>query len=312
MPKTRNWHWYIEKQTEFEAHMHAISDTVYQGRTPFQGVGIVRSECYGKVLILDGDTQSAQLDEFIYHEALIHPALILHQRPRRVLILGGGEGATLREALRHRTVEEAVMVDIDGAVVDLCKVHLPEWSAGAYDDPRSTIVIGDARAYVEAAGPPFDVIISDLTEPLADSPSHQLFSTEFFGLLKRRLAPDGVLAVQASTADLHCVDMHTLIARTLATRFRHVRPYHTRIPSFDSDWAFCLASETLDPLALNEEEVDRRIQQRVQDRLRFYDGETHRMLFALPKWYREALAAQTAVIEDRQAPAVAQEAGEMF
>src|SRR5580698_2958293 len=134
MPKTEHWQWYVEEFSPTELHHHALEETFYSGRTAFQSVAVVRSAAFGKMLILDGDTQSSQADEKIYHESLVHPALAACANRAQVLILGGGEGATLREALRRSDVVRATMVDIDGEVVELCKRLLPEWSDGAFED----------------------------------------------------------------------------------------------------------------------------------------------------------------------------------
>src|SRR5579872_6664885 len=159
VPKTENFQWYVEQVAPGEIHGHALSKTLVSGQTPFQAYAIVVSALFGKMLVLDGDTQSAQLDEAIYHEALVHPACALFGEPRRALILGGAEGASLRELLRVPTMQRATMVDIDGDVVAACREHLPEWSAGAFEDPRAELIVGDAKAYVESSTEQFDVIV---------------------------------------------------------------------------------------------------------------------------------------------------------
>ena len=157
-----------------------VDKVYYQGKTEHQSVFLFYNKIFGKVLFLDGKLQSAQIDEFIYHEALVHPALISHSASRKVLIIGGGEGATLREALRHSSVKKAVMVDVDKKLVELCQEYLPEWSAGAFSDSRAELIFKDARCYLEKTNQKFDVIVSDLTEPVEGGPSIYLFTREFF------------------------------------------------------------------------------------------------------------------------------------
>ncbi|MDE2571833.1 MAG: methyltransferase domain-containing protein, partial [bacterium] len=171
MPKTEHWQWYVEEFAPTERHAHAIDETLAAGRSAFQQYAIVRTPVFGKMLVLDGDTQSSQGDERIYHESLVHPAMAAAGEARRVLILGGGEGATLREVLRSPSVEQCTMVDIDGEVVELCKRHLPEWGAGAWEDPRARVIVGDALDFLRRNDGGYDVVIGDLTEPLPDSPS---------------------------------------------------------------------------------------------------------------------------------------------
>jgi spermidine synthase len=223
VPKTENFQWYVEQVADGEVHGHAISATLAQGRSSFQAYAIVVSPLFGKMLVLDGDTQSAQLDERIYHESLVHPACSAVGRPRRALILGGAEGASLRELLRVPSLAKVTMVDIDGDVVSACRTHLPEWSDGAFEDPRAELIIGDAKAYVESSQEQFDVIIGDLTEPLEDSPSYGLHTASFYAKIRERLAPGGVYALQASMAGPHNSATH---ARMIATRRIRARIRH--------------------------------------------------------------------------------------
>ena len=136
--------WYSEPLTPYLFQTCSVRATLYEGRTAYQRVQLLDSDAFGKMLVLDGKTQSSALDEAIYHDALVHPAMLLHPHPLRVFIAGGGEGATLREVLAHHTVERAVMVDIDGEVVELCKRHLPSFSQGAFEDPRAELHLADA------------------------------------------------------------------------------------------------------------------------------------------------------------------------
>ena len=229
MPKTERWQWYVEEFSPAEQHHHAIDQVFYSGRSDFQQIAVIGSPVFGKMLVLDGDTQSAQTDERIYHEALVHPALAGATDRREVLILGGGEGATLREVLRCPSVARATMVDIDGAVIELSKKYLPEWSGGAFEDARADVVVGDALAYMRDNERHFGTIISDLTEPLEDSPSNSLFNTDVFGLIKSRLSDGGVYVLQASTAGVHNASLHCKMARTLRRHYAHVASfYHAR------------------------------------------------------------------------------------
>jgi spermidine synthase len=289
MPKTQHWQWYVEELSPTELHHHAIAETYYSGRTAFQDVAIVRSYTFGKMLILDGDTQSSQADERIYHEALVHPALAATPDRSDVLILGGGEGATLREVLRAPDVGRCTMVDIDGEVVALCKRFLPEWSAGAFDDPRARVIVGDALEFLRNDVDRYGAIISDLTEPLPDSPSHALFSGRVFQDIKARLIDDGVYVLQASTASFHNLGLHAKMARTLRGYFKYVSSYYTHIPAFDTDWAFIACSDAVDVASLDADTIAAYCGSLAGENY-FYDAETHRRLFSLPLYLRRALS----------------------
>lgn len=290
MPKTERWQWYVEESAPTEQHHHAIERVYFSGRSPFQQIAVVETPVFGKMLILDGDTQSSQGDERIYHEALVHPAMAAADDRAEVLILGGGEGATLREVLRHPGVVRATMVDIDGMVIDLSKQYLPEWSAGAFDDLRARTIVGDALAFMREDRDRYGVVISDLTEPLEDSPSNPLFNDDVFRLIKARLTDGGVYVLQASTAAFHNASLHAKMARTLRRHYAHVASFFTHVPAFDTDWAFLACSDRIDVAALSDAAVDAYCAQ-LRGESFFYDAETHRRLFALPRYLRRMLTA---------------------
>ncbi len=294
MPKTEHSQWYTEQFAPTELHAHAIEETYFAGRTPFQSVAVLRTAVFGKMLVLDGDTQSSQADEKIYHESLVHPAMAAVYDRSEVLILGGGEGATLREVLRDPSVRRCTMVDIDGQVVDLAKKYLPEWSDGAFDDPRARVIIGDALHFIKEDGDRYGVVISDLTEPLPDSPSFPLFNGDVFRDIKARLAPGGVYVLQASTAGFHNMALHAKMARSLRAHFKYVRSFYTHVPAFDNDWAFIACSDEVEVAVTASQRVDAYVAS-LRGENYFYDAETHRRLFALPLYLRRELAKDGAV-----------------
>ncbi|MBV9440105.1 MAG: fused MFS/spermidine synthase [Candidatus Eremiobacteraeota bacterium] len=289
MPKTERSQWYVEEFAPTELHAHAIEETYFSGRTAFQAVAVLRTAVFGKMLVIDGDTQSSQADERIYHETLVHPAMAAVEDRSEVLILGGGEGATLREVLRDPSVRRCTMVDIDGDVVALAKRYLPEWSAGAFDDPRARVIVGDALRFLADDRESYDVIVSDLTEPLPDSPSFPLFNEGVFRRVKARLTPGGVYVLQASTAGFHNMALHAKMARSLRAHFRCVRSFYTHVPAFDNDWAFLACSDAVDVAALDAQHIERYVGS-LRGENWFYDAETHRRLFALPRYLRRELA----------------------
>lgn len=294
---------------------------VFSGQTRYQKVEVYDTVPFGRLLLLDGKTQSTEADEYVYHEALVHPAMLAHPDPRRIFIGGGGEGATLREALTHRSVERAVMVDLDGEVVALCREYLPQWHQGAFEDPRTELLHEDARAYLEREQEPFDVMVLDLVDPMEAGPAYKLYTQEFYQLASSRLGPQGTLVVQSGPAISGMMlpnstmaqgettpgvltDLSrgfTALCHTLATVFPVVVGYSAVVPAFGGAWSFVLASKgTDDPSAWPPEEVDRRVAARISRELRFYDGVTHRGLFSLPKPLREAVAREKWVVtEDR-------------
>ncbi|MFQ6122814.1 MAG: polyamine aminopropyltransferase, partial [Dehalococcoidales bacterium] len=279
--------------------LHSIEEVLYTGQTKFQSAEVIRSGNFGKCLVLDGKIQSSEVDEFIYHEALVQPPMITHPCPETVFIAGGGEGATLREVLSHKTVKSAVMVDIDEEVIALCRKYLPDHNRGSFRDRRTELHHADARDYLAKSSQKFDVIIIDLPDPIEEGPAYLLFTKEFYQLVQDRLTDNGIICAQAGSASLNELLNFTAVNNTLKSVFPIVCPYQADVPCFGGPWGFCLASLKLNPLLLSPAEVDNRISARLLTRLKFYDGLTHQGMFSLPKYLREALAKQERLITDK-------------
>ena len=260
---------------------------------------MVETQDFGLCLVLDGKVQSSLVDEFIYHEALVHPAMVTHPRPEKVLVIGGGEGGTIREVLKHNTVKEVTMVDIDEEVIRVSKTFMPQLSGGAFEDKRLKLVIDDGRAYLEKTDEQYDVILIDVTDPLPEGPSYLLYTKQFYELVKKHLKPDGLMATQA-TSVFYSRKSYTLIYNTLKHVFPVVRAYSAWIPSYVSAWGFVLASLKYDPLSLSDEEVERRLSERGVSGLKFYYPEYHRSLFALPLYLKKALEEEREVATDEK------------
>ncbi len=292
--------WFLEFVTPDFIQQFGIKGILYSGRSKFQSVEIIETVSFGKCLVLDGKIQSSEKDEFIYHEALVHPAMLLHPEPRTVFIAGGGEGATLREVLAHNTVEKVVMVDIDEEVIDLCRQLLPSLHQGSFDDSRLKLYHLDARKYLAETGERFDVIVIDLPEPLAEGPAYLLYTEEFYQMVKDKLTEEGVISLQSGTTCMGLTAGFTAINNTLKAVFPVVCPYEANIPAFGGTWGFSLASKKHHPLSISPEEVDSRIKSRVKKTLNFYDGHCHQGLFFLPKYLREAVEQETRVIADNE------------
>jgi spermidine synthase len=248
---------------------------------------------------MDGRIQSISADEFIYHEALVHPALLATSSPPvRALVIGGGEGATLREVLRCPSVSRAVMVDIDAEVVALCRMHLPEMHQGAFEDTRTELRHEDARAYLEHTDLTFDLVVVDLVEPLEHGPACRLFTREFYSLVRDRLSPGGVMTMQAGMTKVGELFFFSAVHRTLRDVFPVVRGYQAFISCYGTPWGFILASKGTDPATQSSAVVDGLAAERIRGESRYWDGETALHAFNLPRFVRQAVAGQDRVITD--------------
>ena len=238
---------FAEFITPADRYEHDLTEVYVKGTSEFQEYLIGHSQAWGRMLVLDGVVQSTEADEFIYHEGIVHPACYAASASapvKNVMILGGGEGACLREALRWSSVESITMVDIDAEVVAACREHLPNHHLGSFDDPRVTLIHEDAVAYLASlTNNTFDVIVSDMTDPVENGPSTFCFTIEYFTALKRVLRPHGVLAVQAGPASPVEIALHAKVIRTIREVFPSVIPYAVDAPCYGRDLGFIIASK---------------------------------------------------------------------
>ena len=287
--------WLIETVYPDLAVMLRVRQVLFSGKTEYQQVEVLESDLYGRSLVLDGKTQSTERDEHLYHQGLVHPAMLLHPNPAAVFVGGGGEGGTLREVLLHDSVERAVMVDLDSQVVAMCRDYLPRHHQGSFDDPRVTLLHRDARAYLAEPGEKFDVMIMDLVDPMEGGPAYLLYTRQYYEIVKTRLNPGGILVTQSGPAGLLShQECFTTIHRTLAATFDHCVPCQLHVPAFQTLWGFNIASDSLLP-SLDAGEVDRLLAERLGRELSFYDGETHQSMFNLPKFLRDGIAGETRI-----------------
>ncbi len=291
--------WFCDRVSQDLIQLHSIEEVLYRGQTKFQTIEIIRTGSFGKCLVLDGKIQSSEVDEFIYHEALVQPAMLTHPCPETVLIAGGGEGATLREILSHNTVKKAVMIDIDEEVIVVCKRFLPDYNRGAFEDKRTELHHTDARDYLAKCKEAFDIIIIDLPDPIEEGPAYLLYTQEFYQLVRDRLTANGIISVQAGSASLNELLNFSAVYNTLKSVFPIVCPYQVDVPCFGGPWGFCFASLTLDPI-ISPDEIDSRISARSLNSLKFYDGLSHQGMFSLPKHLRGELSKPTKLITDNE------------
>ena len=262
---------------------------------------------------MDGCTQSSQNDEHIYHETLVHPSMLMHENPKKVFIGGGGEFATAREVLRHKSVERCVMIDLDKDACDICRKELPEWNDGAYEDPRLHVEYVDAKKWLENTEEKFDVIIMDICDPIEAGPGYLLYTKEFYTFLRSRLNKGGVIVTQSGPGAHFNVkkECFTVIHSTLRSVFGSVAPYTVDIPSFGCDWGFNMVLDTCTQDATKQgtmdsvlahlmdipmSKIDALIEKRINGKLKFLDGISWRGLFGTAKEIRTQCKEETRVM----------------
>lgn len=291
MKTTRKQQWFCEGTVPGQRlgtmrHCFAIQKLLYRGKTKYQSVLIFDNPVFKRVLVLEGIVQLSEADEFIYHEMLVHPTMFSHKSPERVLIIGGGDGGTLREVLKH-PVKEAVMVDIDSKVVDLCVKHLPFMEGRkSYADKRTRLVIGDGLEFIKRYKDYFDVVIIDGNDEVGAA--KELYGQTFYRNVRRVLKSDGMVAAQIGSLSL---DYGSLVKRA-HTRFQklfaHTQTFKLTMPSYHcGEYAFVAASKKRDFTKVSWPSLKRRFGKLKSKHLfQYYTPEVHEASMVLPDMWK--------------------------
>ena len=266
------------------AGVYFEGELVERRRTPFQLLEVYETPQLGRIFRLDGYNMTSERDEFFYHENLVHPAAVAHRAPRRALVIGGGDGGSSEELLKHATLEVVHMAELDPEVVEVSRAQFARVHRNAFDDPRLQVTVGDGLAYLRQTAVRYDLVSMDLTDPVG--PSAELYSPATFALAKRAMAPGAALTLHIGSPFFHPERVRQTLAN-LRQVFRVVAPYFAYIPLYGSVWGFASASDTLDPRQVEPAEVERTIAARGLGDLQYYNGEVHRALFALPNYVKE-------------------------
>jgi spermidine synthase len=260
---------------------------VERRRTPYQLLEVYDTPDLGRIFRLDGCNMTSERDEFFYHENLVHPAAVAHPAPKRALVVGGGDGGSSEELLKHPSLEVVHMAELDPDVIEVAKAQFGKVHRGAFDDPRLKVTVGDGLAYLRETTVRYDLVAMDLTDPVG--PSVELYTPATFALAKRAMTANGALTLHLGSPFSHPERVRATLGN-LRRVFGRVTPYFVHIPLYGSIWGFACASDELDPRALSPQDVDRIVAQRKLAHLQYYNGETHQAVFAVPNYVRELLS----------------------
>ncbi|MCA2960003.1 MAG: polyamine aminopropyltransferase [Silvanigrellales bacterium] len=275
--------WYQERHNDEIALGLHVKSVLHSVQSPFQRVDILDTTGFGRIMTLDGLMMVTERDEFVYHEMIAHVPLLVHPNPKRVLVIGGGDGGTLREVLRHDSVQEAVLCEIDGEVVEAARKYLPFVATGL-NHPRAKIHIGDGVDFVKKSDAgSFDLVIVDSTDPIG--PGVGLFSGSFYKEVRRILRPGGIAMAQCESPWENAIDLKKVYGN-LKDAFASVYAMTGTIPTYPFGyWSWAFASDTAHPF--EKIELDRA--HAIEKATRYYNTDMHRGAFALPNFLKQRL-----------------------
>ncbi|MBD5638611.1 polyamine aminopropyltransferase [Clostridium botulinum] len=271
--------WLKENQISDPVLHYKFTKTLLNKKTPFQELTIVKSKTLGNMLLLDGIVQTTEKDEYVYHEMITHIPLFTHPNPKKVLVVGGGDGGTIREVLKHPSVEKAVLCEIDEEVIKASKEFLPTISC-ALDNPKCEIFIGDGIKYVHEHKNEFDIIIIDSTDPFGAAEG--LFGGSFYKEIYQALTDKGIFVAQTETP-FYLPEVVKKVYDDARTIFPITKLFMAAIPTYPSGyWSFTIGSKKIDPAAAD-------LSNTIDIETKYYTKALHKASFVLPKFVEDLI-----------------------
>lgn len=284
--------WFLEKRGPNDWHYYGIKKLLFEAKSKFQLIQIYDTYDYGICLALDGKARVFSIDEFIFHEAMIHPIMSFHPNAKRVFLAGDGDGGSVRELSKY-TFDLLTWVELDKLVIDVSNEYLQLVDENLLTRLPMNLIIGDARTYIQNTDNLFDVMFISVTEPMKDNPSLGLYTKEFLELAKLKLAPNGLIVQSVGCTSFGYLKQYCEMVNTYKEVFSNVSPYHVGLPSFGVSWGFIVASQGTQ---IPDLETFRKPS--FPDRLKFYGKATHMSLFALPDYLLDGIKQFTEISTD--------------
>lgn len=275
--------WFQEEIDEGVRVALRVENVLFRGKSEFQTVDIVETQAYGRTMLIDGLVMVTDTDEFVYHEMIAHVPALLHKKPEHALVIGGGDGGTVRELLKHPTIKKITLCEIDALVIEAARKYFPKIAEGL-DDPRVTINVGDGVAYMKNHAPEsLDLVLVDSTDPFG--PGEGLFSREFYQSVARALKPDGIMACQSESPWFDAPVLKRIM-NNVKGGFKNIHPYVGTIPTYPrGTWSWTLASnQPVDTTAMDQKRL-----REIQPTLHYLNYGLAQGAFALPEFYRKKL-----------------------
>jgi spermidine synthase len=262
-----------------------VNETLLDAKSEYGHIQVFDTAFFGKMLVIDGIIQTTVYDEFVYHEMMVILASLRIEKPQSILIIGGGDGGAIKQALRVKSLKRIVMAEIDMTVIDVSREFLPEISDGAFDDPRVELIVQNGAEYVRRHKAEFDLVVLDSTDPVPRSPAEYLFTEEFYHEVKDALTPGGVVALHGGSITFQPAEVTTLVQR-LRRVFKYVDLYPAIVPAYQlSLFGFINASDQ--PQARTAE-VERWMQN-IEGQNKYLSSEVYETLGVLPPYIQKEL-----------------------
>ncbi len=287
---------YNEALNPFFGYFYTIKKTLKKAATKYQKIELVQTDEFGKVLLLDDITQVAEKNDFMYHEPMVHPALICHPKPENILVIGGGDGGILREVLKYPVVKRVELAELDDGVVKFSKKYLGTVHDNCFDDPRVNVNIVDGRKFTEEHPGEFDVVIMDMTDPFG--PSKLLYTKEFYRIIKKSFRNRAGMFVMHSESPVSRPLAFSSIYHTLSSVFENVNPLYMYIQMYAVLWSVCVASEQTDISAVKASVLQKKIARYGLKNLKMFNAKTHQAMLVPFPYISEILTEPGRIITD--------------
>lgn len=259
---------------------------IFEKKSKYQTIEIFENKKFGKILRLDKSFQMSEKYEYMYHEPLVHIPLITHPNPKKVLIIGGGDGGSLKQTLKHNTIKKVDMIEIDKEVVEVSKKYFKKMNENSFYNKKANLIITDGIKYLKKTKDKYDIIILDLTDP--GNISLFLYTNKFYNLVKSKLNYGGIVCLHTETP--YMIDeVHIRIIKTLMKSFKIVRPFYNYVTTYGTIMGFACCSDKYDAKKMSEKEVEKRLKKRNINKLKMLNGETFLSMLIVPKYVKENL-----------------------
>jgi len=287
---------YFEALNPSFGYFYTVKKTLRKASTKYQKIELVDTDELGKVLLLDDITQVAEKNDFMYHEPMVHPALASHPNPRDVLVVGGGDGGTVREVLKYPTVKRVELAELDEGVINFSRKYLGGVNGSCFDDARVNVNITDGRRFTEERPGEFDVVIMDMTDPFG--PSNMLYTKEFYRIAKRAARDRAGIFVMHSESPVSRPAAFACIHRTLSAVFKNVSPFYMYIQMYAVLWSVTASSDGVDLSAVKPAAIDRKLAKYGIKGLKMYNGATHVKMLTPYPYITDILSRKARIITD--------------